>query len=64
MTELDKPPSNSTVAKHPPEDRCFYCMSEATFQKAWAGEPHPTIHMSLPAEACPDFRPEDWEVQP
>lgn len=38
---------------HDPEDRCFYCMSEAEFHRASEGKERRTIFMDSPLSECP-----------
>jgi hypothetical protein len=38
---------------HDPEDRCFYCASDAEMSRALGGNERRTIHMDLPMTSCP-----------
>jgi hypothetical protein len=38
---------------HDPEDRCFYCMSEAEFHRASEDKERRTIFMDSPLSECP-----------
>ncbi|WP_043735462.1 hypothetical protein [Nocardia asiatica] len=46
---------------HDPEDRCFYCMSEAEFHRASVGKERRTIFMDSPLAECPNVDPQDFE---
>ncbi|WP_280364174.1 hypothetical protein, partial [Nocardia abscessus] len=41
------------MMSHDPEDRCFYCMSEAEFHRASEGKERRTIFMDSPLSECP-----------
>jgi len=48
---------------HDPEDRCFYCMSEAEFHRASVGKERRTIFMDSPLSECPNVDPADFEPE-
>jgi hypothetical protein len=59
----DEPQTEQGTAKHPADERCFYCATDDELAAGLVGRNRRTIRMDLPVEACPESDPADFQPQ-